>query len=192
MLDLGFSWRNYKWVPSSRIWCCVQAIMPMHTALFKVPICPSCACGSSNGSFLLPSPITLLTAPVTPQAYSHLPLVLMPLFSYLSIFASLLPLLLLFISGLPPRPVCNHVFNICLIQLAASFLLVWLILYPEDGGNTFLQSISKLLSDYTSSHSKRQYSLLQSLLKIIITHHLLSSYSLDRIILKWSYESVIF
>lgn len=54
--------------------------------------------------------------------------------SYLSTFSSVVPkghvpLLLLFISGLPSRPVYNHVFNICLVQLAASFLLVWLIFF---------------------------------------------------------------
>jgi hypothetical protein len=176
MFDLRFSWRGHKRVPGMRFY--LQAIGHMHTVLFRVTICPSCACSSFYGSFLLLAPTTLFTASVVPQAYLHLPLVLMPCFSQLSTFATMVPkghihLLPLVISRLPPSPACFQY----MAHLACCFLL-GLISDPTDGGNAFLQSISKPLSDYTTSYSKNN---VPRLFKIMSSHQLTSLHSLDRI-----------
>jgi hypothetical protein len=45
---------------------------------------------------------------------------------------------------------------------------------PEDGGSMFLQNIGKLLPDYMALHPRRQYSLCEKMLIIIIIIYLTS------------------
>jgi hypothetical protein len=95
-------------------------IMPIHTALSRYPSAQAVLAALSMAASSFHPHHTAYS----PQAYSS------------AVSKGHIHLLLLFISGFLSKPVYNHVFNICLVQLAASFLF-GLFFYPEDGSNTF-------------------------------------------------------
>jgi hypothetical protein len=45
----------------------------------------------------------------------------------------------------------------CVSEKARAVCLHGLLFDPEDGGNTFVRNVGKLLPDYITSHPRRQY-----------------------------------